>query len=410
MPVQNNTASSSSSCPQKQQVVHQTVPQSGQPLRSTLHPSPMTIPHSVFIPASFNAHPPLALSSFPPLTHSPFQSYSVPSSSASSSSPRPIAMARPLLPSPMPIGTGQEVNEDDAVAMLDPDKQRKASAAYWKRAQTIALVNWLSDPVNCERYRSRPSGQTLIQVQAEIADHLNGLLKTKLNSKSISSSIQYMRSKYQEAKRFIDGTGGSGSTDPQLLKEQILEHCPHFEELDKLFKPTLVQNSGTAHAQPSSIPLTPQDDPPSDTEPEEDTGVVDLTPASGRKRSRDSDSKRLLDLPPPSSKLQEQEQARDRAFMEMFMEERRMREEAFNERERMLLERDRIVTAREKAVLEREADIVTELKRCRQELSSWYEGRQAAADARLKRCLEDLQEEREEFRKTKDNWVKRHCS
>ena len=162
-----------------------------------------------------------------------------------------------------------QAEDVNSAIISDTEKLKKTNAAYWKRPQIIAIVDWLSEPLNYEGYSTRPGGLTMAQVQTEIADYLNASLGLNLTYKAINSSIQYMRSKYQEAKRLMLATG-SGHTGRQSLREQILEHCPQFEALDKVFRTSLVHNAPAPHQ--TSTPYTVPDDP-SDLEDGDNNGI-----------------------------------------------------------------------------------------------------------------------------------------
>ncbi|GJJ74604.1 hypothetical protein EMPS_06962 [Entomortierella parvispora] len=364
----------------------------------------------------------MPISNNPYLTNQYMGSSESGSSSSSSSSPfgRPTAANNRLMPiaprkhgpSARPQSLPTDSDTEDALIQSEAAEQKKPSALYWKKPPVVAIVEWLSEPENYVTYTQRPGGQTMAQIQTEIANYVNERLGTKHTAKSINSILQYMRGKYQEAKRLMKKTG-SGHTGRQSLREQILEHCPRFEELDKVFRGSLVHNAPAPHQ--STTPYVP---------PEDDNNPSDLeSGGDGSKRSkrRKEDFKTAEEIHRTFSSLQEHQNQTMASVDERRIREENLaeRERALVERERALVERERAVSARELAVLERETGLGQRMKdmedqhnRILQDIRNneekYYRERETKADARYKRRMEELQVEMEEFERIKERWCSRH--
>ncbi|KAF9373790.1 hypothetical protein BGX21_004322 [Mortierella sp. AD011] len=105
------------------------------------------------------------------------------------------------------------------------------------------LVDWLTDYENHKRLNNpRPvSGSKPIDLQREIAVHVNALNGTEWDEGHVKSKIQYARKKYQDAKTLANSTG-EGDTDKTTLRKRMLELCPDYDRFHAVYSGTLTDD------------------------------------------------------------------------------------------------------------------------------------------------------------------------
>ncbi|KAF9154798.1 hypothetical protein BGX20_004588, partial [Mortierella sp. AD010] len=150
-----------------------------------------------------------------------------------------------LSPTPSPLLPSRAVSMQPAHDETKPDNlvTKESKKAFWTAPGMSTLVDWLTDYENHKRLNNpRPvSGSKPIDLQREIAVHVNALNGTEWDEGHVKSKIQYARKKYQDAKTLANSTG-EGDTDKTTLRKRMLELCPDYDRFHAVYSGTLTDD------------------------------------------------------------------------------------------------------------------------------------------------------------------------
>ncbi|GJJ70119.1 hypothetical protein EMPS_02468 [Entomortierella parvispora] len=158
---------------------------------------------------------------------------------------RPIAFAVVDL-TPDPSITGSNPSSQP------PAKKRKSAASestdgmskFWSNEGMDTFIDWLADPINHERlHRGAPTaGHRPADLHKEIAEIVNSKHNTTWDTVAVKSKIAYTKKKYDAARKLATVTGG-GDTEEITPMNAMLDECPFYEKLHKVYVGSLNRNA-----------------------------------------------------------------------------------------------------------------------------------------------------------------------
>lgn len=159
---------------------------------------------------------------------------------------RPIASAATELLTPDSSIAGLNSTSQPAA------KKRKGVASestegmskFWSNEGMDTFIDWLADPINHERlHRVAPTaGHRPADIHKEIAEIVNSKHNTTWDAVAVKSKIAYTKKKYDAARKLANATG-AGDTEEITLTDSMLDECPFYEKLHRVYIGSLKRNA-----------------------------------------------------------------------------------------------------------------------------------------------------------------------
>ncbi|XP_055341993.1 uncharacterized protein LOC129590673 isoform X3 [Paramacrobiotus metropolitanus] len=166
-----------------------------------------------------------------------------------------------IMPAPLLTSAQSALPVSASPALPDNPPARSDDAgvrAYerWSREEERALVDWLTDLTNYERWKSagqaagpenatkKTSGETKIAVARAISLHIStACKKERIDGQKLKLKIQWFEQRYKAANDWLNNTGAgiepdldrAGRLQSNKIKDVLIKMFPYFYDLDPVF-------------------------------------------------------------------------------------------------------------------------------------------------------------------------------
>ncbi|KAG0269837.1 hypothetical protein DFQ27_001957 [Actinomortierella ambigua] len=122
-----------------------------------------------------------------------------------------------------------------------PTQNAATTSQFWSSPGMDAFVDWMTNPHNYAKFNNKKTGKKMVAIYDEIANYVSSKQGVAWTREQVKSKIQYCEEKYDSARALTNATGGGG-TDETTLCASMLAICPYYDRFDAIYRGSLIKN------------------------------------------------------------------------------------------------------------------------------------------------------------------------